>query len=75
MAFQGLKARLDLTDGALYTHLEKLISAGYADKHKEVAGTTVQTVYYLTDRGRAEFLAYMDFLQMLIAESRTEEGV
>lgn len=75
MAFQGLKARLNLTDGALYTHLEKLIAAGYLDKHKEVAGTTVQTVYYLTAHGRKEFLDYMDFLQKLIAEGRTEEKV
>ena len=66
MSFNGLKARLSITDGALYTHLEKLIRSGYADKAKEAAGITVQTVYRLTDHGRREFLAYLEFIQELI---------
>lgn len=68
MSFQGLKARLSLSDGALYTHLEKLIAAGYASKRKEPAGTTVQTVYFLSEKGHAEFLEYMEFLQNLIVK-------
>lgn len=69
MSFQGLKTRLDLSDGALYTHLEKLIAAGYLAKRKKIAGTSVQTVYFLTTHGHSEFLAYMDFLQNLITEA------
>ncbi|GAB6088608.1 transcriptional regulator [Spirochaeta dissipatitropha] len=66
MTFNVLKEQLALSDGALYTHLEKLIQAGYASKSKEAAGLTVQTVYCLTDFGAGEFLAYLDFLREVI---------
>lgn len=71
MTFKSLKEYLGMTDGALYTHLEKLITAGYVEKRKELAGTTVQTVYKLTDNGNEEFLAYLEFLQSML-QSREE---
>ncbi len=61
--FQSLKKRMNLSDGALYSHLEKLIRSGYAAKEKELAGDTVQTVYQLTDDGKKIFMDYIKFLQ------------
>jgi len=61
-AFNSLKGRLDLSDGSLYTHLEKLIAAGYVDKKKELAGALVQTVYFLTEDGRSLFRDYLIFI-------------
>lgn len=72
-SFNALKARLNLSDGALYSHLEKLIDAGYAVKTREIAGVSMQTVYGLTGHGRGEFLAYLNFVRGLI-ESRIETG-
>lgn len=72
MTFNVLKEQLRLSDGALYTHLEKLIQAGYASKRKEAAGFTVQTVYCLTEFGADEFLAYLDFLKEVIRNGEEE---
>ncbi len=66
--FQSLKRRLDLTDGALYSHLEKMIKAGYASKEKELAGGAVQTVYLLTAEGKKSFLDYLNFIQNVLSE-------
>ena len=70
VTFNALKSRLGLSDGALYTHLEKLIGAGYAEKAKETAGLTLQTVYHLTEFGRTEFLAYLEFMREMILMER-----
>jgi DNA-binding MarR family transcriptional regulator len=67
ITFNALKERMQLSDGALYTHLEKLIGAGYAEKKKEIAGMTVQTVYSLTDAGKASFLEYIDYLKEMVS--------
>lgn len=74
MSFQGLKTRLNLSDGALYAHLEKLVDAGYLAKRKEIAGLSVRTVYSLTEHGRNEFLEYLDFLQARIGEVQAMEA-
>ena len=66
VTYNGLKSRLGLTDGALYTHLEKLIDAGYAGKSRETAGLALQTVYQLTELGRNEYLAYLEFMREMI---------
>lgn len=71
-SFTALKARLNLSDGALYSHLEKLIDAGYATKTREVAGISLQTVYGLTGEGRREFLDYLDFVGSLIDNKESE---
>ncbi|AFG36292.1 transcriptional regulator [Spirochaeta africana] len=66
LSFNSLKSRLKLSDGSLYSHLEKLIQAGYAEKTKEYAGLSLQTVYGLTGYGRAEFRAYLAFVQEIL---------
>ncbi|MFP4373057.1 MAG: transcriptional regulator [Spirochaetaceae bacterium] len=73
-AFNTLKRRLDLTDGSLYTHLQKLIDAGYVAKSREMVGTGVQTVYRLTDTGHSEFREYLAFLEEMIVRSRNPGG-
>jgi len=68
VTFNILKKKLSLSDGALYTHLEKLIKAGYVEKQKEIAGVTVQTVYTLTAEGKQIFLDYLDFLKSMVLD-------
>ncbi len=74
LAFGALKTRLGGTDGAVYTHLEKLIKAGYVDKERTVSPAGSQTMYELTELGRKEFLAYIDFLGTMIESATKGEG-
>lgn len=73
-AFTTLRERLEATDGAVYAHLERLISGGYVEKRKEVAGMKAQTVYRLTDKGRSEFDAYLAVMQRLLSASPRKGG-
>lgn len=65
-SFNQFKAMLDGTDGTLYAHLEKLVKEGYISKKKEIAGMSVQTVYTLTDQGRAALSDYLAFMEEMI---------
>ena len=66
VSFTMLKERIGGTDGSVYTHLEKLVGAGYVGKRKEVTGTTVQTIYTLTNQGEELFRDYLRFLEELL---------
>lgn len=74
LAFNALKARLDLSDGALYTHLEKLIKGGYVCKERELTPLGSQTVYELTDGGRSTFQDYVAFLGVLLDQTESNGG-
>ncbi len=65
-AFTTLRERLGATDGAVYSHLERLIEGGYVEKRKEVAGMKAQTVYRLTKKGRKEFDAYLGVMEEML---------
>ncbi len=70
LSFNGLKDALALTDGALYTHLEKLVKDGYVEKRKEIAGGAAQTVYRMGDKGRATYDDYLEFLEAMVFKAR-----
>lgn len=74
VAFNILKERLDMSDGALYSHLEKLISAGYVQKRKEIAGTAVRTLYSATAAGINLFREYLQFLEEIITTEAHGSG-
>lgn len=65
-AFTTLRERLGATDGAVYSHLERLIEGGYVEKRKEVAGMKAQTVYRLTKKGRKQFDAYLGVMEEML---------
>jgi len=65
-SFNQLKSIIGGTDGSIYTHMEKLIKAGYAEKRKELAGSTVQTVYKITKEGKILFKEYLVFLEQML---------
>lgn len=69
LAFNALKERLGGSDGAVYTHLEKLIAAGYVEKQRELAAGAPRTVYTMTPDGRATFHEYIQFLTGLVAHA------
>ena len=65
-AFTTLRERLGATDGAVYSHLERLIEGGYVEKRKEVVGMKAQTVYRLTKKGRKQFDAYLGVMEEML---------
>ena len=69
LAFNALKSRLELSDGALYTHLQKLITAGYVSKERELTRLGSQTVYELTEDGLVTFQEYIGFLERMVAQA------
>lgn len=69
LAFNALKERLGGSDGAIYTHLEKLIAADYIKKHRELAAGAPRTVYTMTPEGRATFQEYIQFLSGLVSHA------
>ena len=72
-SFTYLKERLGMTDGAIYTHLEKLVQTGYLDKKREIAEGSAQTSYTMTQKGRHAFQDYLTFLEGVLS-ARHEKG-
>lgn len=70
VSFNQLKKLIGGTDGSIYTHMEKLIKAGYVEKRKELAGSSVQTVYKILREGKTLFKEYLVFLEKMLQESR-----
>ena len=68
LSFNSLKEALGGTDGAVYTHLEKLRLAGYVTRDKEIVDGAVSSQYSLTARGRSEFKTYIEFLEDMLKE-------
>ena len=68
LSFNALKNALGGTDGAVYTHLEKLKLAGYLTRDKEVIDGNVSSQYGLTSFGKDEFRAYIGFLEGIVRE-------
>jgi predicted ArsR family transcriptional regulator len=66
VSFKQLKNLLNATDGSLYTHLQKLLGAGYLTEEKEIVGRDLQTFYTLTDNGATAFREYIDFMETMV---------
>lgn len=64
--FGELRDKVGATDGNLSTHLRKLEEAGYVRQEKRFVGRRPQTRIFLTDTGRAAWLAWIAQMQGLI---------
>ncbi len=67
--FPLLKTRLQASDGNLSVQLRKLEEAGYVAIDKAFVGKKPQTMVTLTPAGRAAYIAYLDAMRKLIADS------
>ncbi len=65
--FNALKARLQVTDGNLATHLRKLEDAGYVTVEKSFAGRKPLTRILITPTGQDAFVRYLDAIGRLVA--------
>lgn len=68
LSFNALKEALGATDGAVYSHLEKLKAAGYVTRDKELVDGAVASQYELTDAGKAAFQDYLTFLETMLRD-------
>lgn len=64
--FGELRDKVGATDGNLSTHLKKLEEAGYVRQEKRFVGKRPQTRVFLTDEGRAAWLAWIDRMRSLM---------
>lgn len=64
--FTALKKRLDVPDGALGTHLQKLENEGYISVKKEFVGKRPKSTYRLLPAGRAAFVKHLRNLRSII---------
>lgn len=72
LSFKALKDALAGSDGAVYSHLEKLRLAGYVSRDKELVDGSVTSQYQLTPQGRDEFNAYIGFLERVLRDHPQE---
>jgi len=68
VSFNRFKKLLAATDGAIYTHLKKLIDSNYISYKKEIVDNSAQTNYTITKTGKKIFKDYLAFLQEMILE-------
>ena len=68
--FNTLKARLQVTDGNLATHMRKLEDAGYVRVEKGFSGRKPLTTVHVTETGREAFVRYLDAIGKLVHEER-----
>lgn len=64
--FTFLARQTGLTLGNLSSHVTKLEDAGYVEVEKTFKGKRPNTLLRLTERGRAEFTAYRERLELAL---------
>jgi DNA-binding MarR family transcriptional regulator len=67
--FSDLKVLLDMTQGNLGIHLQKLEEAGYVSVRKEFVRRRPRTTARLTAKGRRAFLAHVEALGRIAREA------
>jgi DNA-binding PadR family transcriptional regulator len=72
VSFNRFRKMLGGTDGSVYSHLKKLLTAGYIKQKRQLAGDKAQTIYTLTPSGRKLFRDYLAFLEHLLEEQKKE---
>ena len=64
--FRAVRDATKTTDGNASIHLRKLEDAGYVAMQKRFVARKPQTLYRLTERGRAALLDYVAHLETLL---------
>ena len=70
LSFTELRDALEMTDGNLSVHLQKLEKAGYVAIDKRFVGRRPQTTCQLTRAGRDAFKRYLDHLEAIVKQGR-----
>jgi DNA-binding MarR family transcriptional regulator len=70
LTFTELRDQLEMTDGNLSVHLQKLEEKGYVAISKHFVGRRPQTTCRLTASGRRAFVRYLDHLEAIVQQGR-----
>jgi DNA-binding transcriptional ArsR family regulator len=70
LTFTELRDQLDMTDGNLSVHLQKLEDKGYVAIDKQFVGRRPQTSCSLSRAGRLAFTRYLDNLEAIVRQGR-----
>ena len=74
LTFTELRDALEMTDGNLSVHLQKLEDKGYVEIEKQFVGRRPQTTCRLTRGGRKAFVHYLDQLEAIVQQGRGKRG-
>lgn len=72
LTFTEMRDTLGMTDGNLSVHLQKLEEKGYVTIHKQFVGRRPQTSCALTPAGRLAFTRYLDHLEAIVQQGRSQ---
>jgi len=72
LLFNDLKQLCALTDGNLSRHLAVLSEARLVETWRGTDGPRPQTMYRLTDNGRARFADYIQVLEQVVADAHSK---
>ncbi|ELZ11259.1 transcriptional regulator [Natrinema thermotolerans] len=72
--FTALTSTLEVTNGNLASHIDRMAEADCVAVEKEFVDDTPQTTYRLTDRGEELFEDHVRTLESLIADLDTDSG-
>jgi DNA-binding transcriptional ArsR family regulator len=74
LTFTELRDHLSMTDGNLSVHLQKLEEKGYVAIDKQFVGRRPQTTCKLTRAGQKAFTRYLDHLEAIVRQGRSQTG-
>ena len=74
LTFTELRDTLEMTDGNLSVHLQKLEEKGYVAIDKQFVGRRPQTTCRLSATGRAAFTSYLNHLEAIVRQGRGQQG-
>jgi DNA-binding MarR family transcriptional regulator len=74
LTFTELRDQLEMTDGNLSVHLQKLEEKGYVAITKSFVGRRPQTTCRLTPTGKRSFARYLDNLEAIVQQGRGGAG-
>ena len=70
LTFTEVRDQLEMTDGNLSVHLQKLEDKGYVAIDKSFVGRRPQTTCRLSPAGRKAFGQYLDNLESIVQQGR-----
>jgi DNA-binding MarR family transcriptional regulator len=74
LSFTELRNALEMTDGNLSVHLQKLEERGYVAIAKQFVGRRPLTTCKLTKAGQHAFTRYLSHLEAIVRENRGGKG-
>lgn len=66
LTYRELKNICNCSDGNMATHTKKLIEEDFITVEKSFVNNKPQTTYILTNKGKEEFIKYVELLNSLI---------